>query len=146
MLISDQARRMGETILIVCIVTILTGAWARGTAHSKLQAYHTQTKSQITAIANALRLYELDQGAYPPVVEDKPFCFPFNKYQSSICLGELVGPYLQADTVPFDQTTYVYRKEHKGVSISANIPVSDETPLANRCDIYGERFWCIKLR
>ena len=145
MIISDKARRLGETILITFIAIALTGIWARGTADSKDMSYQARKQSDVTAIAQALRIYQIDHGRYPDVIAGLPFCYPFELQASERCLGELLGDYIRPDTVTFDENMYVYIEYADKVAIAADIPVDKTVATSNRCTISDFEFWCIKL-
>lgn len=145
MIISDKARRLGETILICCVVVILTGVWARGTTDTKVRAFDTAKKTEVVAIAKAAQAYNLDAGDYPEVSLGLPYCKPFNVYDGDLCLGELVGKYLEAEHISLTESDYVYMDRGSHVLIAANVTVSSNTSDNNRCDISGVEFWCVKL-
>ena len=99
MLISDKARRLGETILVCFVVIFLTGIWMRGIADNKADALLVSKRTQVATMARALGIYQAEHGYYPDVVQNLPFCEPFEIYGGERCLGELLGRYLSPDAI-----------------------------------------------
>lgn len=145
MVISDKARRLGETILVCFVVIMLTGFWMQGIADNKADALLQSKRTQVATIARALALYQAERGGYPPVVNGLPFCEPFEMYQNKRCLGELLGSYLHPDAVMFDQYKFVYMNNPDRAFIAADIPADVGVATTNRCLINDFEFWCIKL-
>lgn len=144
-MLTEKMLRLGETVLVMCIVIYLVMSWLQWTEEATAKSMQAGTKTQVATIARALNLYRIDEGEYPPVVGGHSFCKPFSEYAGTRCLGELMGDYLGADSVELGENNYVYTNQSDSVFIAADIPVGIDTRKSNRCMVNTLEFWCVKL-
>jgi|GEM_PF-5970957 len=147
MRISDQVRRLGETLMVLCVVVLLVNHFLTNTDKSARSATEANKKSQVATIAGALRMYYLDNGAYPDIANRQSFCRPFdvNSDKQGRCLGELIGPYLNPNSVDLGYKEYVYVNARRNTFIATDLEVTTEDSLSNTCKVGASYFWCIKL-
>jgi len=140
-----NARRLGETLLILAIIAVLGGVWLQGTERYTAQAHELQAQQQMYSIAKALRAYHFEHGSYPSVVNNQRFCEPFRMYQGQLCLYQLIGNYITLESLNFSNVVYIYTITPEHVILAVDIPVEQDTPMSNQCTIGEVQFWCLTL-
>lgn len=145
MTISDKARRLGETVLVGAVAVILMVVWIRGVDGTQNEASVAAQKAEVVTIAKAIQAYGVEHGSYPAVANGLPFCQPFNIYNGELCLGVLIGEYIEVEEINLVESDLVYMNEDSHVVIAADIPVNQGVATSNRCNISGIEFWCVRL-
>lgn len=145
--ISDSTRRLGETLMIIMVVIILTGWVASNVADSSSRAQYAQKKAELVKLARILDYYYVDNGEYPNTRTSGGFCEIDKRYPGGVCLSELLRDgYYDALPISFEGGAYWYFEFDDYMAVGTELPRDISLATSNLCTLdNGYEFWCIKI-